>query len=127
MLKPATPDELAAIAAILGAGCPASSSLVLDAAEIHARRRGGLLTAHAFGRYCDTALPWILLRLVAAESALTTLRAKVAAHAAAADLGHDPQPGDLLEDLRRAGIDLRADAADAAAVLEAETHAHAIG
>ncbi|MFD9190340.1 hypothetical protein ACFWCA_19180 [Streptomyces phaeochromogenes] len=127
MLKPATSDELAAVATILGAGHQASPELVLDAAKIHDRRRRGVLDAHAFGRYCDTALPWILLRLLAAESDLATLRAKVAEHVAAADLGRDPTPRELLDDCRRAGINLQADAADAAALLEAQAHAHAIG
>ncbi|MFE7072618.1 hypothetical protein ACFU96_21305 [Streptomyces sp. NPDC057620] len=127
MLRPSTPEQLAALAGELGAGHSAAPDLVLDAAVIYERRRRGVLDAHAFGRYCDTALPWILQRLLAAESDLVTLRAKVAEHVAAADLGHDPAPRDLLDDCRRAGIDLQGDTADAAAVLEAQAHAHAIG
>ncbi|MER6616345.1 hypothetical protein [Streptomyces xantholiticus] len=99
----------------------------MDAAEVHAETIRGRHTTEGLGRYCRTALPLILRRLLAVESDLATLRAKVAEHVAAADQGDDPTPGELLEDLKRAGVDLRGDVESAAAVLKAQAHAAAFG
>lgn len=129
MLTPATPELLAELDALLRPGTAPLSSLVgaVDAAEVHAETLRGRHTTEGLGRYCRTALPSLLRRLLAAESEVLTLRAAVAEHAAAGDLGDDPTPGELLEDLKRRGVDLRADVEAAAAVLEGQAHAAAIG
>lgn len=128
MLNPATPEQLAALDAQLRPGSmPASIVVLLDAAEVHAETIAGRHTTEGFGRYCRTALPMLLRRLLAAESDLAVLRAQVARHVAAADRGEDPTPGDLFNDCRRAGIDLHADVEAAGAVLDAEAHAAAFG
>ncbi|MCX5182595.1 hypothetical protein [Streptomyces sp. NBC_00268] len=112
MLRPATPP---------------SFPLALDAAEVHADTIAGRQTPEGLGNYSRTALPMLLRRLLAVEAELLTLRTKVAGHVAAADQGHDPTAGELLEDLRRAGVDLRSDVAAAAAVLEGQAQAAAFG
>ncbi|GAA2439331.1 hypothetical protein [Streptomyces glaucus] len=127
MLTPATPEQLAALDAHLRPGLPASIVAVLDTAEVHAEALAGRHTTEALGRYCRTALPMLLRRLLAAESDLATLRAAVAEHVAATDQGDEPTPGELLADLVRRGIDLHADVEAAAAVLEAQAHAAAFG
>ncbi|MFI1532120.1 hypothetical protein [Streptomyces griseus] len=119
MLTPASPAQLAALAERLGAGYAASPDLVLEVARTaddHAAR-----SDEAFGRYCRTQLPPVLLRLLAAESEVAALRTVTARHVAAADLGEDPQPRDLLDACQRVGVNLRADVADAQEVLQAET------
>jgi hypothetical protein len=121
-MLPATPEELAALGGRLRPATPPSFSLALDAAEVHANTAAGKYSNEAFGRYCRTGLPMLLRRLLAAETERLILRTKVAGHIAAADQGYDPAPGELLEDLRRAGIDLTAEAAEAGAVLEAQAH-----
>jgi hypothetical protein len=127
VLTPAPADQLAALDALLRPGAPASIAVAVDAAEVHRDTTGGRYTTEAFGRYCRTAVPEILRRLLAVESEHAALRAKVAGHVAAADQGHDPTVGELLEDLKRAGVDLRADVESAAEVLEGQAHAAAIG
>ncbi|CAM5237758.1 hypothetical protein [Streptomyces griseomycini] len=129
MLTPATPELLAELDALLRPGTAPLSSLAgaVDAAEVHAETLRGGHTTEAFGRYCRVALPSLLRRLLAAESEVLTLRAALAEHVAAADQGDDPEPGELLEDLKRRGVDLRADVEAAAAVLEGQAHAAAIG
>lgn len=119
MLTPASPAQLAALAVHLGAGYAASPDLVLEAA----RRvtEGRAMTDEAFGRYCRTQLPSVLKRLLAAESETAALRTVLARHIAAADLGEDPQPRDLLDASQRIGVNLRADVANAREVLDAET------
>ncbi|MFH0246415.1 hypothetical protein ACGRHY_29240 [Streptomyces sp. HK10] len=127
MLNPAAPDELAAVAAEVGLGEPASPDLVAEVARFHAGMiRGGGADA-ALGRYCRGVLAPVLRRLVAAESDLAALRWAVARHIAAADQGEDPAPREVLDAAARAGIDLRADIETAAAVLEAESYAAAFG
>ncbi|MCD9904554.1 hypothetical protein LUR56_39770 [Streptomyces sp. MT29] len=118
MLKPASPAQLAALADRLGAGYAASYELVREAVlrtEVRQADDG------AFGRYCRDVLPPILQRAVAAETALAALRTVVARHVAAADLGEDPAPGDLLDAAFRAGMNLREEVVEATEVLEAET------
>ncbi|GAA5070612.1 hypothetical protein [Streptomyces similanensis] len=128
MLTPATPDQLAAVEALLPPDrAPVAIAVVLDTAEVHAETRRGSHTTEAFGRYCRTAVPMLLRRLLAAESELDVLRAQVARYVAAADQGQDPAPGELVEDCKRAGIDLRDEVAAAAAVLEAEGRFAAFG
>lgn len=128
MLTPATPGQLAALADQIGPDrAPASIVVVLDAAEVHAETIRGRHTTEAFGRYCRTALPMLLRRLLAAESDLATLRAQVARHVAAADRGEDPTSGELLDACKRAGIDLRVDVETAGELLDAEAHAAAFG
>ncbi|MGW2550048.1 hypothetical protein [Streptomyces sp. NPDC001635] len=123
MLTPGPPDQLAALDALLRAATPASIVVAVDAAELHKETVYGRTTTEAFGRYCRTALPMILRRLLAAESDLAAIRGAVARHVAAADLGDDPPAGELLEDLKRRGIDLRVDVTAAAELLEAEAYA----
>ncbi|MEU1592717.1 hypothetical protein ABZ468_07620 [Streptomyces sp. NPDC005708] len=123
MLTPGPPDALADLDAQLRPGAPASIVVAVDAAQVHQETVSGRRTSEAFGRYCRTAVPMILRRLLAAESDLAAMRAAVAQHVAAADQGHDPAPAELLEDLRRRGIDLGADVAAAAELLEAEAYA----
>ncbi|MFI5990360.1 hypothetical protein ACIBAC_00700 [Streptomyces sp. NPDC051362] len=126
MLRPTPPEELAALDALLRPGTtPSSFSLAVDAAEIHQATVAGRYTSEAFGRYCRSAVPVILARLLAAETELLTLRTKVAAHLAEADQGWDPAANDLFKALRRAGIDLAEEVAAAAAVLEADALAAA--
>ncbi|MFD6335326.1 hypothetical protein ACFWGI_37895 [Streptomyces niveus] len=127
MLTPALPDELAILDALLHAGSPASFTAVVETAEVHAETAGGRHTVESLGRYCHTALPAILRRLLAIESELLTMRATVAGHAAAHERGDEPTLGELLEALSRAGIDLYADVEIAAALLDAEVRASAIG
>jgi hypothetical protein len=125
MLTPATPELLAELDAALRPGtAPLSSlALALDVAEVHADTVAGRRTSQALGNYARTALPPLLRCLLEVETELLTLRTKVAGHVAAADQGHDPAAGELIEDLRRAGIDLAADVAAAAAVLEGQAYA----
>lgn len=123
VLRPATPELPAELDGMLRPAAPSSFSLALDAAEVHADTIAGRRTTEALGNYSRTALPMLLGRLLAVETELMTLRAKVAGHVAAADHGHDPSAGDLLKDLRRAGVDLGADVEAAAALLEAQAHA----
>ncbi|MFD9395011.1 hypothetical protein ACFWBB_31065 [Streptomyces sp. NPDC060000] len=123
MLKPATPDLLAELDGMLRPGPPSSFSLALDVAEVHADTVAGRRTTEALGNYSRTALPMLLRRLLAVETELLTLRTKVAGHVAAGDQGHDPTTGELLEELRRAGVDLRADVEAAAQVLEGQARA----
>ncbi|MFF1600750.1 hypothetical protein ACFVYV_25130 [Streptomyces mirabilis] len=120
---PATAEDLAELDRRLRPGAPPSFSLALDAAEVHADTTAGRYTTEGLGRYCRTGLPMLLRRLLGVESELATLRAKVAGHIAAHDQGDDPTGGELLEDLRRAGVDLAADVTAAAAVLEGQAHA----
>ncbi|MFE6639540.1 hypothetical protein ACFVFT_38500 [Streptomyces tendae] len=123
----ATPELLAALDGMLRPSSPASLAVALDAAEVHADTVAGRHTTEGLGRYCRTALPMLLRRLLAVESELLTIRGKVAGHIAEYDQGEDPSPGELLEDLKRAGIDLRADVEAAALVLEAEARAATFG
>jgi hypothetical protein len=127
VLTPATLEQLAALDALLRPASPSTIAVAVDAAEVHAETIRGRHTTEGLGRYCRTALPPVLRRLLAAESELLALRAAVAGHVAAADQGDDPTPGELLEDLKRRGIDLRSDVAAAAAVLEGQAHAAAFG
>ncbi|MEU1275649.1 hypothetical protein [Streptomyces sp. NPDC005799] len=123
VLTPATPEELAALDQALRPAIPPSFSLALDAAEVHGDTVASRYTTEGLGRYCRTGLPLLLRRLLAVETEYAVLRGKVAGHVAAPDQGHDPTLGELLADLKRAGIDLRADVESAAAVLEAQAHA----
>ncbi|MFK0159057.1 hypothetical protein ACIQVK_44185 [Streptomyces sp. NPDC090493] len=127
MLTPATPELLAELDRALRPGtAPLSSlALVLDVAEVHADTVAGRRTSEALGNYSRTALPPLLRRLLAVETALLTMREKVAGHIAAYDQGDDPTARELLEDLRRAGVDLGADVTAAVAVLEGQAHAAA--
>ncbi|MEU9355072.1 hypothetical protein AB0D65_29760 [Streptomyces griseoloalbus] len=127
MQYPATPEQLAALDGMLRPAPVSSIVVALDAAEVHADTLAGRQTIEGLGRYCRTALPMLMRRLLAVESELLTIRGKVAGHVAAADQGEDPTPGELLEELKRAGIDLRADVEAAALVLEAQAHAAAFG
>ncbi|MFF9901304.1 hypothetical protein [Streptomyces longispororuber] len=126
-MTPATPEMLAELDGMLRPGSPPSFPVLLDVAEVHADTVAGRRTTQALGNYCRTALPLLLRRLLAAESALLTMREKVAAHIAECDRGEDPSALELLEGLQRAGIDLAADVEAAAAVLEAQVHAAALG
>ncbi|WP_399554012.1 hypothetical protein [Streptomyces anulatus] len=119
MLTPASPAQLAALAVRLGAGYAASPDLVLEVARRVTEDR--TMSDEEFGRYCRTQLPPVLKRLLAAESATAALRTVLARHVAAADLGEDPQPRDLLDACQRIGVNLRSDVADAREVLDAET------
>ncbi|MFE4582643.1 hypothetical protein [Streptomyces chartreusis] len=125
MLTPATPELLAELDRALRPGtAPLSSlALALDAAEVHADMVAGHRTSEALGNYSRTALPMLLRRLLAVETAVLTMRKKVAGHIAAYDQGDDPTARELLEDLRRAGVDLGADVQAAAAELEGQAHA----
>ncbi|MFJ4084957.1 hypothetical protein ACIP2Z_39190 [Streptomyces iakyrus] len=125
MLTPATPELLAELDGALRPGtAPLSSlALALDVAEVHADTVAGRRTSEALGNYSRTALPPLLRRLLAVETALLTMREKVAGHIAAYNQGDDPTGLELLEDLRRAGVDLGADVQAAAAVLEGQAHA----
>ncbi|MFI8206651.1 hypothetical protein [Streptomyces sp. NPDC085937] len=127
MLYAATPEDLAELDRLLRPSSAGSLAVALDAAEVHADTINGRHTTEALGRYCRTALPMLLRRLLATETALLTVRTKVAGHVAAYDQGDDPSALELLEDLRRAGVDLRADVEMAAAVLEAEVRAATFG
>ncbi|MFE2181401.1 hypothetical protein [Streptomyces sp. NPDC059455] len=127
MLNPATPKQLAALDALLCPSPPPTIAVAMDAADVHAETTRGRHTTEGLGAYCRTALPLILRRLLAVESDLIALRSAVAGHVASADQGNDPTPGELLEGLKRRGIDLRPDVAAAAALLEAEAHAAAFG
>jgi hypothetical protein len=126
-MTPATVDQLAALAAQLGTTSPARMASVLDTCEVHAETVQGRRTDEAFGRYCRTALPSLLRRLLDAETQLATVRAAAAQHVAAADRGLDPAPTDLFYDLRRAGIDLLDDVEAAGGLLDAQVLAAAIG
>jgi hypothetical protein len=123
VLIPATPEQLAELDGMLRPSTPPSFPVLLDVAEVHADTVAGRRTTQALGNYSRTALPPLLRRLLAVETELLTMRTKVAGHVAAADQGDDPTVGELLEELRRAGVDLRADVKAAAALLEAEAHA----
>ncbi|MFJ1742627.1 hypothetical protein ACIOG4_28625 [Streptomyces microflavus] len=125
MLTPASPAQLADLAEHLGAGYAASPALVLEAARRISENRTGE-SDQTYGRYCRTEVPLVLHRLLAAESAISALRNVVARHVAAADLGEDPQPGDLLEACRRVGLNLLGEVADAREALAAETR-YAVG
>ncbi|SEE82747.1 hypothetical protein SAMN05216483_6679 [Streptomyces sp. 2131.1] len=120
MLIPAKPEQLAELDRALRPGAPPSFPVLLDVAEIHADTVAGRRTTQALGNYARTALPPLLRRLLAVETALVAMREKVAAHIAAYDQGDDPTALELLEDLRRAGVDLGADVEAAAAVIEAQ-------
>ncbi|MFB8120576.1 hypothetical protein ACFC51_32520 [Streptomyces sp. NPDC055962] len=120
MLTPAPPEQLAALDALLRPGPPAPITAVVDTAEVHAEASRGLHTDEHFGHYCRVALPSILRRLLVAESDLAVMRGAVARHVAADDAGDDPSPGELLDDLKRAGLDLRDDVETAAAGIRAE-------
>ncbi|QOV40219.1 hypothetical protein IM697_18530 [Streptomyces ferrugineus] len=123
MLTPATPELLAELDRMLRPATPPSFPLALDAAEVHADTIAGRKTTEGLGNYSRTALPMLLRRLLAVETELLTMRTKVAGHVAEYDQGDDPSAGELLEELQRAGVDLRADVEAAAAVLEAQAHA----
>ncbi|QFG13328.1 hypothetical protein SEA_GILGAMESH_136 [Streptomyces phage Gilgamesh] len=123
----ATPEQLAALDGMLRPSSHCSLAVALDAAEVHADTVAGRHTTEGLGRYCRTALPMLLRRLLAVESELLTIRGRVAGHVAAADQGADPTPGELLEELKRAGVDLRADVEEAALVLEAEARVATFG
>ncbi|MGX1268011.1 hypothetical protein [Streptomyces phaeoluteigriseus] len=125
MLTPATPEMLAELDRLLRPGTASLSSLALalDAAEVHADTTAGRHTTEGLGNYSRTAFPPLLRRLLAVETELLTMRTKVAGHVAAADQGHDPTAAELLESLRRAGVDLRDDVRAAAVVLEGQAHA----
>ncbi|GHH22374.1 hypothetical protein [Streptomyces lanatus] len=123
MLTPATPELLAELDRMLRPATPPSFPLALDAAEVHADTIAGRQTTEGLGNYSRTALPMLLRRLLAVETELLTMREKVAGHVAATDQGHDPTVGELLEALRLAGVDLRADVVTAAELLEAEARA----
>ncbi|MFF8696327.1 hypothetical protein ACF08W_29350 [Streptomyces sp. NPDC015144] len=125
MLIPATPEQLAELDGALRPGVPPSFPVLLDVAEIHADTIAGRRTTKALGNYSRTALPPLLRRLLAVETALLTMREKVAAHIAAYDTGDDPTALELLEDLRRAGVDLGDDVEAAARVLEGQARAAA--
>ncbi|MFI7087720.1 hypothetical protein ACIBUR_29500 [Streptomyces anulatus] len=125
MLNPASPAQLAALADHLGAGYAASPALVLEAARRTSENRTGE-SDQTYGRYCRTEVPLVLHRLLAAESEMSALRTVVARHVAAADLGEDPQPGDLLEACRRVGLNLLSEVSDARETLDAEAR-HAVG
>ncbi|MFE1206400.1 hypothetical protein ACFW5V_32455 [Streptomyces sp. NPDC058762] len=127
MQYPATPEQLAALDGMLRPAPVSSIVVVLDAAEVHADTLAGRQTTEGLGRYCRTALPMLMRRLLAVESELLTIRAKVAGHIAEYDQGEDPSAGELLEDLRRAGVDLRADVETAALLLEGQAHTAAFG
>ena len=127
MLYAATPEHLAELDRLLRPIASGSLAVALDAAEVHADTVAGRRTTEALGNYCRTALPMLLRRLLDTETALLTMRTKVAGHVAAHDQGDDPSARELLEDLRRAGLDLREDVDTAAAVLEAEVRAAAFG
>ncbi|MDV6291358.1 hypothetical protein R2F25_38755 [Streptomyces sp. UP1A-1] len=127
MQYPATPEQLAALDAMLWPAPVSSIVVALDAAEVHTDTLAGRQTTEGLGRYCRTALPMLMRRLLAVESELLTIRGKVAGHIAEYDHGNDPTALELLEDLRRAGVDLRADVEAAAAVLEAQAHTAAFG
>lgn len=120
MLTPALPEQLAALDVALRPGPPASFVDVVDVAQAHAEAACGLHVDEHFGHYCRVVLPPVLRRLLVAESELAAMRTAVARHVAASDQGGDPAPGELLEDLRRAGVDLRPDVESAAAVLAAQ-------
>lgn len=126
MLYAATPEHLAELDRLLRPTASGSLAVALDA-EVHADTVAGRRTTEALGNYCRTALPMLLRRLLDTETALLTMRTKVAGHVAAHDQGDDPSARELLEDLRRAGLDLREDVDTAAAVLEAEVRAAAFG
>jgi hypothetical protein len=96
VLSPAPPELLAELARMLRPAAPTSFSLALDAAEVHAATVAGRQTTEGLGNYSRIALPMLLGRLLAVETELLTLRAKVAGHVAAADQGHDPSAGELL-------------------------------
>jgi hypothetical protein len=125
VLRPSTPEQLAALADELGTGHPASSDLVLDAAQIHTAHRAKKYTAEQFGRYCATALPSLLQRLLTAESDVVTLRAKVAGHVAAADQGLDPTTGNCSVTSGVQGSTSGADVTAAVALIEGEARAAA--
>jgi hypothetical protein len=127
MLRLAPPEELAALDRLLRPGTPSSIAVAVDAAEVHRETGDGRHTTEAFGRYCRTAMPAVLRRLLAVEVQYAALRSQVARHIAAADRGDDPSAGDLLRDCWSAGIDLDVDVDAAAAVLDAEAHAAATG
>ncbi|MFF1284382.1 hypothetical protein ACFVY4_27020 [Streptomyces sp. NPDC058299] len=121
-------DLLAELADRLATQPPSTLStltVAVDAMDVHAETRNGRHTTEAFGRYCRVAVPQLLRRLLDTETEAATLRAQVARHIAAADLGQDPSPTDLLDACRRAGLDVTDDVDAARAVLEAETHAQA--
>ncbi|MEV8344622.1 hypothetical protein [Streptomyces niveus] len=126
MLTPADPAQLASLDAQLTPGRPPASIVaVLDTADVHAETVRGQHTTEAFGRYCRIAVPKLLRRLLDAERDLVTLRAHVARHVAAHDQGDDPTALELLEELRRDGVDLGDDVVAAGEVLEAQAHAAA--
>ncbi|MEU5748168.1 hypothetical protein ABZ804_21850 [Streptomyces sp. NPDC047726] len=120
MLTPAPLERLAALDALLRPGPPAPITVVVDTAEVHAEASRGLHKDEHFGHYCRVAVPSILRRLLVAESDLAAMRTAVARHVAAGDAGEDPAPGELVADLKRAGVDVAADVETAAAVLQAK-------
>ncbi|MET8696875.1 hypothetical protein ABZV65_30545 [Streptomyces bauhiniae] len=126
LLKPADLEQLAELAGHLTTATSGSIATAIDAAEVRAETMRGRHTNEAFGRYCRTALPLILRRLLDAESQLAALRTQAARHVAAADLGHDPSPAELLNGYRRAGVDLAEEIEEARALLEAEAYALAL-
>ncbi|MEU6462215.1 hypothetical protein [Streptomyces sp. NPDC046976] len=123
MLSPAEPECLAALDALLRPSPVASFTVALDAAEVHADTVAGRRTTEGLGHYSRTALPALLRRLLAVETELVTMRLRVAGYIAAHDQGADPTPGELLGELRRAGIDLGADVETAAALHDAQAQA----
>lgn len=127
MLTPSPPEVLAALAACLGNQPESLPATARNAAEIHQNLRRGVISVEDFGRYCRTTLPGLLRRLLDAESDLATIRTAVARHAAHDNAGLDPVPGDLLDTLRRVGISLQPDIDTAAALLDAEIRAGALG
>ncbi|RZU28243.1 hypothetical protein EV284_6409 [Streptomyces sp. BK022] len=126
MLKPAATEQLAELAGHLATAPSGSIATAIDAAEVRAETMRGRHTDEAFGRYCRSALPLILRRLLDAESQLAALRAQSARHVAAADLGDEPSPAELLDGYRRAGVDLAEEIEEARAELEAEAYAFAL-
>ncbi|MFE5851984.1 hypothetical protein ACFQ61_01990 [Streptomyces sp. NPDC056500] len=123
-----TPEDRDRLTAILGTRPEAGPALPLDAAEVHRDTISGRYTTEALGRYCRTALPLLLGRLLAVEQLLTTTRHVLADHVAAVDGGDDRDLSDLLRELETAGVGLTdADIEAAAAISAAEAHAGAFG
>jgi hypothetical protein len=112
-----TREQLIQIRSVLGPANPAAPELVVDA--VRAALRAVPRVRDADARRALLAVPALVRRLVDAETERTVLRSTVARLVAANSHGGDYNLGDLAWELGRAGIDMKAEFAEADALAEA--------
>lgn len=114
---PMTREQLIAIRSTLGPANPAAPELVVD--TVRAALRAAHRVQDADARRALLAVPALARRLVDAETERTSLRSTVARLVVANSHGDEYNLGDLAWELGRAGVDLKAEYAEANALAEA--------